>query len=64
MRSTAERLHRLAAIEERMAAPMPHTWPEVVERTWHVGRQSAFREAARIAEQRRAIEQAGKAARR
>jgi hypothetical protein len=65
MRTVAERLRELAATEETLTVPDAQTWPEYVERTYHVGRQSAFIEAAKIAEQQRlAVERGCKAARR
>jgi hypothetical protein len=44
-----DRLRDLAACEQTLTEPMPQEWPEVVERAYHVGRKSAFEEAARIA---------------
>jgi hypothetical protein len=52
MTAVAERLRELADAEQAAEPLALDTWPNYVERCYHVGRQSAFREAARLVEAR------------
>lgn len=65
MSSVVEQLRHRAQAEIVLAtAAGDATWPQYVERTYHVGRASAFLEAAQIAETKRAIEGGRRVARR
>jgi hypothetical protein len=52
----AERLRELAEAEPKVPRCELRTWADYAVRCYHAGRESAFREAARIAEAAQEIE--------
>lgn len=51
MTAVTDRLRELAAAEQAAEPLALDTWPDYAERCYRIGRQSAFREAARLLEQ-------------